>query len=276
MLKIRCLTALVFICFFQQVVVAQDKFITLASTTSTQDSGLFKHLLPQFESKTGIAVRVVAQGTGQALGSGRRGDADVVLVHDKEAELRFVAEGFGVARHDVMYNDFILVGPRKDVAQAGAAKTISASLKAIAASKSLFISRGDKSGTHSAELKIWALAGINPAEGKGDWYREIGAGMGAALNMASASGAYTLSDRSTWLAFKNKGDLAIVFEKDTTLFNPYGVMLVNPAKHPHVKKVAAMQFIHWLTSKEGQLAIANFKISGDSVFFPSAVAKQSN
>jgi tungstate transport system substrate-binding protein len=270
MLKVRCLAALVFIGFCQQVVLAQDKFITLASTTSTQDSGLFKHLLPQFESKTGIAVRVVAQGTGQALGSGRRGDADVVLVHDKEAELRFVAEGFGVARHDVMYNDFVLVGPRKDVAKAGAAKTISASLKAIAASKSLFISRGDQSGTHSAELKIWALAGINPAEGKGDWYREIGAGMGAALNMASASGAYTLSDRSTWLAFKNKGDLAIVFEKEKTLFNPYGVMLVNPAKHPHVKKAEAMQFIDWLTSKEGQLAIASFTINGGSVFYPNA------
>jgi tungstate transport system substrate-binding protein len=273
MLKMMCLAAMVLSSFCYPLAFAQDKFITVASTTSTQDSGLFKHLLPQFEAKTGIAVRVVAQGTGQALGSGRRGDVDVVFVHDTEAELQFVADGFGVARQEVMYNDFVLVGPSKDVAKAGTAKTIGASFKAIAAAKSLFISRGDKSGTHSAEMKLWAASNTNPLEGKADWYREIGAGMGAALNMASASNAYTLSDRSTWLAFNNKGDLVVVFEKDSALFNPYGVMLVNPGKHPHVKKVEAMQFIDWLTSKDGQLAIASFKINGDSVFFPNAKRK---
>ena len=242
----------------------------VASTTSTQDSGLFGHILPLFKAKTGIDVKVVSQGTGQALDTGRRGDADVVFVHARPQEEKFVADGFGVKRFPVMYNDFILIGPKSDPAGAKG-KDIVAGLKAIKAKAAPFISRGDKSGTHAAELALWKAAGIDIAGAdKGPWYREIGQGMGAALNTASASNAYVLADRGTWLSFKNRGDLAIVVEGDNRLFNQYGVMLVNPAKHPHVKKELGQAFIDWLISPEGQKAIADYKIDGEQLFFPNA------
>lgn len=245
--------------------------IVVASTTSTEQSGLFGHILPLFTRDTGIAVKVVAVGTGQALDIGRRGDADVVFVHDRAAEDRFVAEGWGVDRRDVMYNDFVLVGPKSDPAGVMQVKTLSEALRRIASSQALFISRGDKSGTHAAELRAWKPAGIDPvAEGRGKWYREIGAGMGQALNTAAALNAYTLSDRGTWLAFKNRGDLTIVLQGDKALFNPYGVMLVNPAKHPQVKAAQGRAFIDWITGPAGQLAIASYKIGGESLFFPDA------
>ncbi|MCC6778370.1 MAG: extracellular solute-binding protein [Hyphomicrobiales bacterium] len=250
--------------------VAQDKSIVVASTTSTQDSGLFGHILPLFKTRTGIDVKVVSQGTGQALDTGRRGDADVVFVHARPQEEKFVAGGFGVKRFPVMYNDFILVGPKSDPAGT-AGKDIAAGLKAIKAKGAPFISRGDKSGTHAAELALWKAAGIDVAgTDKGPWYREIGQGMGAALNTASASNAYTLADRGTWLSFKNRGDLTILVEGDKALFNQYGVMLVNPAKHPHVKKELGQAFIDWLVSPEGQKAIADYKINGEQLFFPNA------
>ena len=249
---------------------AQEKSIVVASTTSTQDSGLFGHLLPMFKAKTGIDVKVVAQGTGQALDSGRRGDADVVFVHAKPAEEKFVAEGFGVKRYPVMYNDFILVGPKGDPAGIKGTKDIVAALTAIKAKGADFISRGDKSGTHQAELNLWKVAGIDIARDKGPWYKEIGQGMGAALNTASASNAYVLADRGTWLSFKNRGDLMIAVEGDKRLFNQYGVMLVNPAKHPGVKKDLGQQFIDWLVSSEGQKAIADYKINGEQLFYPNA------
>ncbi len=249
---------------------AQDKSIVVASTTSTQDSGLFGHILPLFKAKTGIDVKVVSQGTGQALDTGRRGDADVVFVHAKPQEEKFVADGFGVKRFPVMYNDFIVVGPKSDPAGAKG-KDIVAGLKAIKAKATPFISRGDKSGTHAAELALWKIAGIDIAGAdKGPWYREIGQGMGAALNTASASNAYVLADRGTWLSFKNRGDLAIIVEGDNRLFNQYGVMLVNPAKHPHVKKDLGQAFVDWLVSPEGQKAIADYKINGQQLFFPNA------
>ena len=248
---------------------AQDKSIVVASTTSTQDSGLFGHILPLFKAKTGIDVKVVAQGTGQALDTGRRGDADVVFVHAKEQEEKFLAEGFGVKRFPVMYNDFILVGPKGDPAGAGT-KDIVAALKAIQAKQIPFISRGDRSGTHQAELKLWKIAGIDIAKDRGPWYREIGQGMGATLNNAAATNAYTISDRGTWISFKNKADLVISVEGDKRLFNQYGVMLVNPAKHPHVKKELGQQFVDWLVSPEGQKAIADYKIGGQQLFFPDA------
>jgi tungstate transport system substrate-binding protein len=249
---------------------AQDKSIVVASTTSTQDSGLFGHILPLFKAKTGIDVKVVSQGTGQALDTGRRGDADVVFVHAKPQEEKFVADGFGVTRHPVMYNDFILVGPRNDPAGAKG-KDITAGLKAIKAKTAPFISRGDRSGTHAAELALWKIAGIDVAGAdKGPWYREIGQGMGAALNTASAANAYVLADRGTWLSFKNRGDLAIVVESDNRLFNQYGVILVNPAKHPHVKKELGQAFVDWLVSPEGQKAIADYKVNGEQLFFPNA------
>jgi tungstate transport system substrate-binding protein len=250
---------------------AQDKSIVVASTTSTQDSGLFGHILPMFKAKTGIDVKVVAQGTGQALDTGRRGDADVVFVHARPAEEKFVAEGFGVKRYPVMYNDFILIGPKSDPAKVKGQKDITAALKTIQG-KAPFISRGDKSGTHSAELNLWKAAGIDIAKDKGNWYKEIGQGMGAALNTASASGGYVLSDRGTWLNFKNRGDLEIVVEGDQRLFNQYGVMLVSPEKHAHVKKVDGQAFIDWLVSPEGQKAIADYKINGQQLFFPNATA----
>jgi tungstate transport system substrate-binding protein len=249
---------------------AQDKSIVVASTTSTQDSGLFGHILPMFKAKTGIDVKVVAQGTGQALDTGRRGDADVVFVHAKPAEEKFLAEGFGVKRYPVMYNDFILIGPKSDPAGIKGSKDITAALAAIKAKGADFISRGDKSGTHQAELNLWKVAGIDIAKDKGPWYKEIGQGMGAALNTASASNAYVLADRGTWLSFKNRGELLIAVEGDKRLFNQYGIMLVNPEKHPSVKKDFGQQFIDWLVSSEGQKAIADYKINGEQLFYPNA------
>jgi tungstate transport system substrate-binding protein len=249
---------------------AQEKSIVVASTTSTQDSGLFGHILPMFKAKTGIDVKVVAQGTGQALDTARRGDADVVFVHAKPAEEKFLAEGFGVKRYPVMYNDFILIGPKGDPAGIKGSKDIVAALGAIKAKGADFISRGDKSGTHQAELNLWKVAGIDIAKDKGPWYKEIGQGMGAALNTASASNAYVLADRGTWLSFKNRGDLVIAVEGDKRLFNQYGVMLVNPEKHPSVKKDLGQQLIDWLVSSEGQKAIADYKINGEQLFYPNA------
>ena len=250
--------------------VAQQNFITVASTTSTEQSGLFKHMLPVFEKKTGIQVRVVAQGTGQALDMGRRGDADVVFVHDKVAEERFVADGFGVQRFEVMYNDFVLVGPKADPAKIAGSKDIVDAYRKIAAVGAPFASRGDKSGTHAAELRLWKTSGVDPLTGKGTWYRETGSGMGPTLNTASAMNAYSFTDRGTWLSFKNRGDLVIVVEGDQKLFNQYGVMLVNPAKHPHVKKDPGQAFVDWVISPEGQQTIAAYKIGTDQLFFPNA------
>jgi tungstate transport system substrate-binding protein len=250
---------------------AQNKSIIVASTTSTQDSGLFNHILPLFKAKTGIDAKVVAQGTGQALDTGRRGDADVVFVHAKAQEEKFVADGFGVKRYPVMYNDFVLIGPKNDPAGVKG-RDIVAALKGIKAKGAPFISRGDRSGTHSAELRLWKVADIDIAKDKGAWYKEIGQGMGAALNTASASNAYVLADRGTWISFKNRGDLAIVVEGDNRLFNQYGVILVNPEKHKHIKKDLGQAFIDWLISPEGQKAIADHKISGEQLFFPNATA----
>ena len=248
---------------------AQNKSIVVASTTSTQDSGLFGHILPLFKSKTGIDVKVVAQGTGQALDTARRGDADVVFVHAKAQEEKFVADGDGVKRLPVMYNDFVLIGPASDSAGAKG-KEIAAALHAIKAKGAPFVSRGDRSGTHAAELALWKAAGIDIAKDKGLWYREIGQGMGAALNIASTTDGYVLADRSTWIAFKNKGGLAIVVEGDKRLFNQYGVILASPAKHPAVKKDLGQAFIDWLVSPEGQQAIADYKIEGQQLFYPNA------
>ena len=253
---------------------AEDRSIVVASTTSTQDSGLFGYLLPLFKAKTGIDVKVIAQGTGQALDTARRGDADVVFVHAKSQEEKFLAEGFGVKRFDVMYNDFVLIGPNSDPAGIRG-QDIETALKAIQAKAAPFVSRGDRSGTHSAELALWKLAGIDLERAKGPWYREIGQGMGAALNTASAMDAYVLSDRGTWISFKNRADLAIVVEGDKRLFNQYGVMLVNPEKHPQVKKDLGQAFVDWLISSEGQAAIAGYKIDGQQLFFPDAEKKGS-
>jgi len=249
---------------------AQEKYITVASTTSTEQSGLFGHLLPIFTGKTGIRVRVVALGTGQALDVGRRGDADVEFVHDKVAEEKFVADGYGVGRKEVMYNDFILIGPRSDPAKVAGGKDIVAAFKKIQAVQAPFVSRGDKSGTHAAELRLWKTAGIDPVAGRGTWYRETGSGMGPSLNTSSSMNAYILADRGTWLNFKNRGELTIVVQGDQRLFNQYGVMLVNPAKHPHVKKDLGQTFIDWIVSDEGQKAIAGYKIGGEQLFFPNA------
>jgi len=251
---------------------AQDRSIVVASTTSTQDSGLFGYLLPIFKAKTNIDVKVIAQGTGQALDTARRGDADVVFVHAKSQEERFIAEGFGVKRFDVMYNDFVLIGPKGDPAGVKG-KDIATALRAIQAKAAPFVSRGDKSGTHSAELALWKQAGIDIAATKGSWYREIGQGMGAALNTAGAMNAYVLSDRGTWISFKNRGDLEIVVEGDKRLFNQYGIMLVNPEKFPSVKKELGRSFVDWLVSPEGQAAIAGYKIDGQQLFFPDAEKK---
>lgn len=248
---------------------AQDKSIVVSSTTSTQDSGLFGHILPLFKAKTGIDVKVVSQGTGQALDTGRRGDADVVFVHARSQEEKFVAEGSGVKRNAVMYNDFVVIGPKNDPAGIKGKDIVSA-LKAVKNKQAAFISRGDKSGTHAAELNLWKEAGIDIANDKGPWYKEIGQGMGAALNMSSSTGGYVLSDRSTWISFKNKGDLAILVEGDKRLFNQYGVILVNPEKHKHVKKEMGQAFIDWVVSPEGQKAIADYKIGGEQLFFPNA------
>jgi tungstate transport system substrate-binding protein len=249
---------------------AQDQSIIVASTTSTQDSGLFGHILPLFKAKTGIDVKVVAQGTGQALDTGRRGDADVVFVHAKAPEEKFVADGFGVRRYPVMYNDFVLIGPKSDPAGIKGMTDVAQALKAIKSRGTPFISRGDRSGTHIAELDLWKAAGIDIGKEKGPWYKEIGQGMGAALNTASAANAYVLADRGTWLSFKNRGDLDILVAGDKRLFNQYGVMLVNPEKHPHVKKELGQAFIDWLVSPEGQRAIADYKIGGAQLFYPNA------
>ena len=248
---------------------AQEKSIVVASTTSTQDSGLFSHILPLFKAKTGIDVKVIAQGTGQALDTARRGDADVVFVHAKAQEEKFVADGFGVKRFDVMYNDFVLIGPKADPVKAKG-QDIVAGLKAINDQGAPFVSRGDKSGTHSAELALWKTAALDPAGAKPAWYREIGQGMGAALNTAGAMGGYVLADRGTWISFKNKGDLAITVEGDKRLFNQYGVILVNPEKHLSVKKELGQQFVDWLVSAEGQNAIRGYRIEGQQLFFPNA------
>jgi tungstate transport system substrate-binding protein len=249
---------------------AQNNSIIVASTTSTEDSGLFRHILPLFKAKTGIEVKVVAQGTGQALDTARRGDADVVFVHAKTAEEAFLAEGFGVKRYPVMYNDFVLIGPKKDPAGVAGARDIVAALKVLHDRRITFISRGDRSGTHLAELALWKLAGIEVGPDAGAWYKSIGQGMGAALNTAVALDAYVLSDRGTWLAFGNKADLDIAVQGDKRLFNQYGVMLVNPKKHPHVKAAAGQRFIDWLVSPEGQRAIADYRINGQQLFFPNA------
>ena len=271
----RILLGLAFTAALCAPTLAQDKSIIVASTTSTQDSGLFGHILPLFKARTGIDVKVISQGTGQALDTAKRGDADVAFVHAKAQEERFVADGFGVKRHAVMYNDFILVGPKSDPAGVKG-KDIETALKTIRQKAAPFVSRGDKSGgdksgTHSAELALWRAAGIDVAGAeKGPWYREIGQGMGAALNTASSMNGYVLADRGTWLSFKNRGELEIVVEGDRRLFNQYGVILVNPAKHAHVKKELGQAFIDWLVSADGQKAIADYKINGEQLFFANA------
>ena len=269
----RTLLALTAVLLCATSTLAQDKSITVASTTSTQDSGLFGHILPLFKQKTGIDVKVISQGTGQALDTGKRGDADVVFVHAKAQEEKFVADGFGVKRLPVMYNDFILIGPKNDPAGVKGTKDIAAALKAIKEKGAPFVSRGDKSGTHTAELNLWNASGIDIVKDKGAWYREIGQGMGAALNTSSSMGAYVLTDRGTWLSFKNRGDLEIAVEGDARLFNQYGVILVDPLKHPHVKKAEGQSFIDWIVSPEGQKAIADYKVGGEQLFFPNATAQ---
>jgi tungstate transport system substrate-binding protein len=251
---------------------AQDRFIVVASTTSTEQSGLFTHLLPAFKQATGIDVRVVALGTGQALDSARRGDADVVFVHDQAAEEKFVAEGYGLKRLPVMYNDFVIVGPRSDP-MAVRGNDVVAALKKLGATHASFISRGDKSGTHAAELRYWKAAGIDPVSAMASGYKECGCGMGPALNMAASLSGYVLADRGTWLNFKNRADLAILVEGDKRLFNQYGVMLVNPEKHAHVKKEWAQAFVDWVVSPAGQAVIANYKIGDEQLFFPNANAR---
>jgi tungstate transport system substrate-binding protein len=249
---------------------AQERFIVVASTTSTEQSGLFGHLLPAFRARTGIEARVVALGTGQALDLARRGDADVVFVHDLAAEEKFLAEGFATERFDVMYNDFVLVGPRSDPAKVAGGKDIVEAFRRIRDAQAPFVSRGDRSGTHAAELRLWQLAGVDIGAARGPWYRESGSGMGPALNTASGMDAYILADRGTWLGFRNRGELAISVEGDTRLSNQYGVMPVNPARHPHVKKELGEAFVRWLVSPEGQRTIAGYRIEGQQLFFPNA------
>ena len=257
--------------FFAGHAIAQEKSIVVASTTSTQDSGLFDYLLPLFTQKTGIAVKVIAQGTGQALDTGRRGEADIVLVHNKSAENRFIDEGDGVKRVPIMYNDFVLIGPKSDPAGIRDLKDVAKAFEAIKAKSATFISRGDRSGTHLAELRIWHKdVGVDIENDRGPWYTSIGQGMDAALQMAVARNAYVLSDRATWIHLKNRGDLQILVENDKRMFNQYGVILVNPAKHPNVKQDFGQQFINWLVSPEGQKAIANYKIEGEQLFVPNA------
>jgi tungstate transport system substrate-binding protein len=249
---------------------AQTRFITVASTTSTEQSGLFRHILPVFEKKTGIQVRVVALGTGQALDMARRGDADVVFVHARPAEEKFVAEGYGVKRLPVMYNDFVLIGPKQDPEKIAGGKDILEALRKIKNAFAPFVSRGDRSGTHMAELDLWKMAGVDLAQEKGPWYRDTGQGMGPALNTAASMNAYVLADRGTWLSFKNRGELAVLVEGDKRLFNQYGVILVNPERHEHVKKDLGQAFIDWIVSPDGQKAIADYKIGGEQPFFPNA------
>lgn len=252
------------------IAAAEGRAITLASTTSTEQSGLFAHILPIFTRQSGIAVRVVALGTGQALDVARRGDADVVLVHDRIAEERFVADGFSPARRHVMFNDFVIVGPTADPARIAGLRDTSEALRRIAAARAPFISRGDRSGTHAAELRLWQRAGLDPVQGRGQWYREIGQGMGPALNTAAAQDAYLLADRGTWLAFRNRQALRILVEGDAQLFNQYGVMLVDPRRHPHVRAADGQRFADWIVSPAGQAAIAGYRIGGEQLFFPNA------
>jgi tungstate transport system substrate-binding protein len=263
-------TAAVFVMVAAGLAQSAERFIVLQSTTSTENSGLFAHLLPIFTAKTGIEVRVVAVGTGQAIKNAANGDGDVLLVHDRAAEDAFVADGFGVKRFDVMYNDFVIVGPASDPAKIVGETDAVAALRKIAAARVTFVSRGDDSGTHKAELRLWKAAGVDVKAASGTWYREAGQGMGATINVASGSNAYVLSDRATWSAFKNKGELKILVQGDQRLFNPYGVILVNPAKHPNVKAAEGQAFIDWIISPEGQAAIAAFRIEGEQQFFPSA------
>ncbi len=249
---------------------AEDKFIVVQSTTSTQNSGLFDYLLPIFQEKTGIEVRVVAVGTGQAIKNAANGDGDVLFVHSKPSEEKFVADGLGVSRSDVMYNDFVIVGPANDPAGVAGSKDVVESLKKIADAKAPFASRGDDSGTHKAELRLWKAAGIDPSEGSGDWYRETGSGMGATLNTGTGMGAYVMTDRATWISFGNKGDYKVAVEGDPILFNQYGIILVNPEVHTHVKADLGQQFVDWVLSKEGQQAIADYKVDGQQLFFPNS------
>lgn len=267
---LRALAGLVLAIAMATPALAADTFITVASTTSTQNSGLFDYLLPIFEKKTGIDVRVVAVGTGQAIKLAERGDADVLFVHHRPSEEKFVAEGYGVERFDVMYNDFVIVGPKDDPAGIAGMTDVVAALKKIATNKATFVSRGDDSGTNKKELELWEKTGIDPSEASGTWYRETGSGMGATLNTTAGMGAYTLSDRGTWISFKNKGDLGIVVEGDERLFNPYGVILVNPEKNPHVKVEAGQKFVDWLISPEGQKAIGDYRLHGKQLFHPDA------
>ncbi len=253
-----------------QGVAGDERFSTVASTTSTENSGLFRHILPRFETRTGIAVRVVAVGTGQAIRLARNGDADVLLVHHRASEIAFVAAGHGVSRRDVMYNDFVLVGPRADPAGLRGITDAAAAFARLAAARALFASRGDDSGTHKTELGLWRAAGVEVAAASGTWYREMGAGMGATLNSAAAMDAYALADRATWLAFRNKAGLEILVEGDPRLLNQYGVILVNPARHRHVKRADGQAFIDWLTAAEGQRAIAEFRLDGEQLFVPNA------
>ena len=266
---LRCLLALA-TAWWLPATAAEPSFIVVASTTSTEQSGLFPHLLPAFQKDTGIAVRVVAVGTGQALDIGRRGDADVVFVHDRPAEEKFIAEGEGVKRLPVMYNDFVLIGPQVDPARVAGGKDILDALRKIAAAKTPFVSRADRSGTHAAELRYWKMAGVDIDAVKGPWYRETGSGMGPALNTASGMDAYILADRGTWLSFRNRGNLSIAVEGDQRLFNQYGVMLVNPAQHPNVKAGMGQKFVDWLLSSRGQAVIAGYRIDGQQLFFPNA------
>ncbi len=249
---------------------AEDKFIVVQSTTSTQNSGLFDYLLPIFQEKTGIEVRVVAVGTGQAIKNAANGDGDVLFVHSKPSEEKFVADGLGVSRSDVMYNDFVIVGPANDPAGVAGSKDVVESLKKIADAKAPFASRGDDSGTHKAELRLWKAAGIDPSAGSGDWYRETGSGMGATLNTGTGMGAYVMTDRATWISFGNKGDYKVAVEGDPILFNQYGIILVNPEVHAHVKADLGQQFVDWVLSKEGQQAIADYKVDGQQLFFPNS------
>jgi tungstate transport system substrate-binding protein len=270
----RVLAALVAFCMLVPcLATAQDRSIIVASTTSTEQSGLFGFILPIFTTRTGIRVNVVAVGTGQALDIGRRGDADVVFVHDRPAEEKFMAEGFGVRRFDVMYNDFVIIGPKSDPARIAGGKDVVQALRRIAASGAPFISRGDRSGTHAAELRYWKDSGVDIDAARGPWYRDIGQGMGAALNMAASTNGYVLADRGTWLSFKNRGELDILVDGDRRLFNQYGVMLVNPAKHPNVKVAEGQAFVDWLISADGQKTIAAYKIGGEQLFFPDAGTK---
>jgi tungstate transport system substrate-binding protein len=272
---VRCFaTGCLFLWAEASSLAAQQHFITVASTTSTEESGLFRHLLPDFTKETGVEVRVVAVGTGQALKIGERGDCDVVFVHDKPAELAFIERGFGVDRREVMHNDFILVGPTSDPAHVDGGKDIVAALRKIANAKAPFVARGDDSGTSKAEIRLWKEAGIDPKAAGGGWYRDTGSGMGPTLNTAAAMDGYALSDRGTWLSFKNKQSLKINVEGDRRLFNQYGVMLVNPAKHPYVKQDLGRRFIDWLTSPEGQRTIADYRINGEPLFFPDAPASR--